>query len=311
MADDMQPLINEQAEFRGYVDAHLKPLLRTFVSNYYSLETNRKCWRLCDMWFTAFLINSKARYLWGYRDGGHELHMKALRQWHYSLLRNEAIEGFHEQFKLQHDVPARVDDAEVILATLVAGRRAALQSGRLQHTQFDTLVVETDSHLLSEKRCKTYTLYCLWLTFIVQCDCKELYQHLMNFHDIVTCHWFDSVNTDPAGVFVDRANAWFLRKTDCGQLLQYAGLQRELAGNMCADEHEEQEGKARRHACGTQASITLNPYLVDQSSGRPDHGSLAGRQIRRTYGHSKPSIHTQSLLFVLPREVVFWPSLQG
>ena len=178
MDDDRQKLINEQAEITGYLDANLRPLVRTYVRNYYSLETNKKCWRLCDMWFTAFLINWRAKYLWLDLEGGHELYMKALRQWHYSLLRNEALDDFHEQFKLQHDVPPRVCDAEGILATLVAGRRAALQSGRLKHTQFDMLVVETDSHLLSEKRYKTYTLYCLWLTYIVQCDCKELYQHL-------------------------------------------------------------------------------------------------------------------------------------
>lgn len=253
MHDDRQTLINEQAEFTGYVEAHLKPLLRTYVSNYNSLETNKKCWRLCDMWFTAFLMNSKARYLWEYVDGGHELHMNALRQWHYSLLRNEALDDFHEQYKLQHDVPPRVHDAEGILATLVAGRRAALQSGRLPHTQFDMLVVETDLHI--HKPCK---LYCLWLTYIVQCDCKELYQQLMNFHDIVTCHWFDSVNTDPAGVFVDRANAWFLRKTDVGQLLKYAGLE-DTCDLMCAE-----EDKARQHACRTQTYITSikNQYFV-------------------------------------------------
>jgi FMN phosphatase YigB (HAD superfamily) len=167
MADDMQTLINQQAEITEYKNAHLEPLVRTYVRNYYAREANKKCWRLCDMWFTAFLMNQRARYLWEYQDGGHELHMKALRQWHASLLRDEALDDFHEQYKLQHDVPPRVEDAEDILATLVAGRRAALQSGRLPHTQFDMLVVETDSHLLDTKRHKTYTLYCLWLTYIV------------------------------------------------------------------------------------------------------------------------------------------------
>jgi hypothetical protein len=265
MADDMQTLINEQAEFKQYKTAHLEPLVRMYVRNYYAREANKKCWRLCDMWFTAFLMSQRARYLWEYQDGGHELHMSALRQWHSSLLRNEALDDFHEQYKLQLDVPPRVHDAEAILATLVAGRRAALQSGRLPHTQFDMLVVETDSHLLAEKRHKPCTLYCLWLTYIVQCDCKELYEQLMNFHDVVTCGWFDSVNTDPAGVFVDRANAWFLRKTDCGQLMRYAGLQCEqceMPFEMPADEDPHKEDRARHHACRTQAALTLNPYLV-------------------------------------------------
>ncbi len=256
MSEDMQTLINQEAEFKAYKYKHLEPLVRTYVRNYYARETNQKCWRLCDMWFTAFLVNQQARYLWEYTDGGHELHMTALRQWHASLLRNEALDDFHEQFKLQHDVPPRVEDAEDILATLVAGRRAALQSGRLPHTQFDILVVETDLHIH-----KPGKLYCLWLTYIVQCGCNELYQQLMNFHDIVTCHWFDAVNTDPAGVFVDRTNAWFLRKTDCGQLLRYAGLKCESL-EMPADEDPHKEDNARNHACRMQACITLNPYLV-------------------------------------------------
>jgi hypothetical protein len=265
MDDDMQTLINEQAEVTDYVHAHLEPLLRTYVRNYYARQTDQKCWRLCDMWFTAFLMNWRAKYLWIELEGGHELYMKALRQWHASLLRNEALDDFHEQWKLQHDVPPRVEDAEDILASLVAGRRAALESGRLKHTQFDMLVVETDSALLDTKRYKTYTLYCLWLTYVVQCDCKELYEQLMNFHDIVTCHWFDSGNTDPAGVFVDRANAWFLRKTDCGQLLKYARLKPAATADAAETAHEDahEEEDARNHACRVQASITPNNvYLV-------------------------------------------------
>ena len=140
-----------------------------------------------------------------------------------------------------------------------------MESGRLKHTQFDNLVVETDSHLIETKRYKTYTLYCLWLTYIVQCGCKELYQHLLDFHNNVTCHWFDSGNTDRAGVFVDRANAWFLRKTDCGQLLRYAGLKCESL-EMPADEDPHKEDNARNHACRLQASITLESVPRLQTS---------------------------------------------
>jgi hypothetical protein len=93
----------------------------------------------------------------------------------------------------------------------------------------------------------------------VQCGCKELYQHLLDFHNNVTCHWFDSGNTDRAGVFVDRANAWFLRKTDCGQLLKYARLK--PAETAHEDPHKEED--ARNHAWQVQASITPNNvYLV-------------------------------------------------
>jgi hypothetical protein len=66
-----------------------------------------------------------------------------------------------------------------------------------------------------------------------------------------------------------------LRKTDCGQLLKYAGLQstcERMRTDKDEDEdkkdQEDQEGKARRHACRTQASITAaitpiqNQYLV-------------------------------------------------
>jgi hypothetical protein len=138
MDDDMQTLINEQAEVTDYVHAHLEPLLRTYVRNcknpvadalsesFYARKTDQKCWRLCDMWVTAFLINCRAKYLWLDLEGGHELYMKALRQWHASLLRNEALDDFHEQFKLQHDVPPRVEDAEDILATLVAGQEGSV-----------------------------------------------------------------------------------------------------------------------------------------------------------------------------------------
>ncbi len=70
--DDMQTLTNQQAEFNEYKYKHLEPLVRKYVRNYYARETNKKCWRLCDMWFTAFLVNQEARYLWEYTDGGHE-----------------------------------------------------------------------------------------------------------------------------------------------------------------------------------------------------------------------------------------------
>jgi hypothetical protein len=251
--DGIEKMVVQNTEIQAYLNMTLRPIVGTYVRNYCGCLTNAKCWRLCDMWFTAFLINGVSRVMWSQIDNGHALYMEALRAWYEALNRDEA--DYHEQYKLDHDVPPRVHDAEKILATLVAGRRAMLQDTQFPYTVFDSLVVEMDEHC--HKQCK---LYCLLLTHIVQNDCPDLYKHLMNFHDIVTCHWFDSSNTDAASVFVDRANAWFLKNTDYHQLLNYAGMESmEFPSSVEVD-----ASKARIHACRTQTSITSikNQYFV-------------------------------------------------
>lgn len=257
MDTDIQKIVKENAEIKEYMNAHLRPNLRRYVRNYYSKLNNNKCWLPCDMWFTGFLLNHTAKHLWGCLEDGHELYMSALRRWNKSLDRMEGIDDFHEQFKRQHDVPPRVYDAEMILETLVKGRRAKLHEGKAYHWPFDSLVVDKDLHINKEHK-----LYCLWLTYIVQSDCKDLREHSKNFENNVTCHWFDSRNTDTAKVLVDRANDWFLRNTDCGQLLQYAEV------NSFAQAEQAEKHQAQVHASGTQTSITpittaiRNQYLV-------------------------------------------------
>jgi hypothetical protein len=255
----IEQMVFQNTEKQVYLDTFLRPIVTTYVRNYRKQVTNAKCWRLCDMWFTAFLINEKAEFLWWHIDNGHAQYMEALRAWYEALNRDEA--DYHEQYQLEHDVPPRVHDAEKILATLVAGRSAMLQethhglgqNEKLPHTRFDTLVVEAGKHC--DKPCK---LYCLLLTHIVQNDCQALYPHLMDFKNKVTCSWFDSINTDTASVFVNRANAWFLRNTDYHQLLEYAGMEpmRDLSDN--------DPDKARENACRPQTSITSikNQYFV-------------------------------------------------
>jgi hypothetical protein len=251
--EEVQKMVVQNTEIQSYLDVTLRPIVTTYVRNYCKCVTNEKCWRLCEMWFTVFLINNKNQFLWSQIDNGHALYMEALRAWYEALNRDEAVDDYHEQYKHEDDVPPRVHDAEKILATLVAGRSAKLQETQLPYTLFDMLVVVMDAHCH-----KQYKLYCLLLTHIVQNDCKALYQHLTDFQNMVTKHWFDSSNTNTAGVFVNRANNWFLQNTNCGQLLKYAGMESDL---LNADEDA---NNARMHACKTQTSITSikNQYFV-------------------------------------------------
>ena len=255
--DEFGELGKENAEIEEYLNAHLRPKLEEYVRNCRAHLNNHKCWTPCDMWFTAFLINEHAKFLWSPLENGHALYMVALRRWNECLKRMEAQNDFHKRFKQQHGIPPRVYDADYILEDLVEARRARLQEGSMGHLWFDTLVVETSVLIKKEHK-----LYCLWLTYIVQCGCKELYQHLLDFHGNVTCHWFDSVNTDRAGVLVDRANDWVLGNTDFEQLLKYANVE-SFAQAEQAEKHQ-----AQVHASGTQTCITpittaiRNQYLV-------------------------------------------------
>jgi hypothetical protein len=158
----MQQMMDEDKEIIDYSNAKLLPIVKEYVHNYYTLEDNKKWWRVCDMWFTAFLTGRTARFLWRDLNDSNTLHMEALRAWYEALCRED---NKHESL-----LPPRVHDAERILQTLVEGRRAKLQEGT--YTLFDSLVVVTDE--LCKKECK---LYCLWLTFVVQCDCPALRSH--------------------------------------------------------------------------------------------------------------------------------------
>ena len=57
-----------------------------------------------------------------------------------------------------------------------------------------------------DKECnKEYKFFCLWMIYLVQEDCKDLYKHLKEFSNTVICDWFHPSNTDDAGEFVARA----------------------------------------------------------------------------------------------------------
>ncbi len=60
---DMQKLVDENNKIEAYLNANLRPIVRTYVRNYCKQVTNAKCWRLCDMWFTAFLVGSTGKMM--------------------------------------------------------------------------------------------------------------------------------------------------------------------------------------------------------------------------------------------------------
>ncbi len=85
------------------------------------------------MMFTAFLISAQFLYK---PTHGHVLYMHHLQLWFRALSRDEARDGFRNNF----DVPPRVCDAEKILQELTEFR-----NDEVYFTHFDTLVCQMDT----------------------------------------------------------------------------------------------------------------------------------------------------------------------
>jgi hypothetical protein len=134
--------------------------------------------------------------------------------------RDEAQDGFQTRYKEEFKIPPRVRDAEKILQELVSARIAFFKdNANLLWTRFDTLLLGMD-----ERWNKKYKFFCLCLTDIVQDACPDLYKHLMEFHNTVTCGWFESANTDDAAAFVARTETFLRRKFASILLMRYAEM---------------------------------------------------------------------------------------
>ena len=226
MTDLVELKINEWKrqidEVKDFVNANLRPVINMFIYNHMKRKStpNQRLWSHCDMLFTAFLISGSMRYLHGDVHAGHDLYMHHLQAWLMALSRDEAQDGFQTRYKEEFKIPPRVADAEKILQELVSARIAFFKdNANLKWTGFDTLLLGMGEHCN-----KPYKFFCLCLTYIVQQDCGDLYQHLMEFDNTVTCGWFDSSNTDDAAAFVARAETFLLRNFSCMLLRRYAGM---------------------------------------------------------------------------------------
>jgi hypothetical protein len=239
--------LKQDQEVEDYVHANLRSVINTYVWNHVKGQKNDKLWSCCDMMFTEFLISSNAQFLYKFLVGGHDLYMHHLQAWFRALSRDEALIP-----RDSLDVQRRVRDAERILEELTEFRQDAKNL-----TPFDTLVCQMDNYCN-----KKYKLFCLCLTFIVQRDCEDLYKDLMEWHNTVTCGWFDSVNTDDARAFVARAEIFFQRNVDGSLLKKYAGLRhtsRDLKPDLSGMR------PLQTDACATGPvffSMTKNPYAV-------------------------------------------------
>jgi hypothetical protein len=216
LSESFQEIMRENEEKRDYKNANLWPVLKSFACS--TDATHLKAWSWCDMLFTCFLMRESTQRLYQQVDGGHALYMHHLQTWSRALSRDEARDEFQDSYRQEFHVLPRVSDAENILQQLVDARAAFFDKDRRHAwSNFDTLLQGT-----SEVCHKPYKLFCLCLTYVVQEDSPALYRRLIEFHNTVTCGWFEAANTDDAGAFVARAEIFFKRNLEPFFLLSYA-----------------------------------------------------------------------------------------